>query len=138
MKIEDVLIPKNIGKRFKFNLNGQEIITEVKGYYTCGYQKIALDFIDKIDFEEVEREIDWNKVPKWTKVQVKNDLKEGWVNAYFLEVSPYCNSKYKISFGDKFTNINEKRFDFYGEIRLDISVEIKKEWYKDYIEDEWL
>ncbi|WP_278467954.1 hypothetical protein [Veillonella parvula] len=30
MRIEDVLIPKNIGKKFKFNLNGQEVITEVK------------------------------------------------------------------------------------------------------------
>lgn len=44
MKIENVLIPKNIGKRFKFNLNGQEVITEVKGYYTCGYQKNSTRF----------------------------------------------------------------------------------------------
>lgn len=58
MKIEDVLIPKNIGKKFKFELNGQEVITEVKGYYTCGYRKIVLDFIDEVEFEEIKREID--------------------------------------------------------------------------------
>lgn len=55
MNINEVLVRENIGKKFKFNLNGQEVITEVKGYYTCGYFKIVLDFIDEIDFEEIER-----------------------------------------------------------------------------------
>lgn len=55
MNINEVLVRENIGKKFKFNLNGQEVITEVKGYYTGGYFKIVLDFIDEIDFEEIER-----------------------------------------------------------------------------------
>ncbi|HFD2052163.1 TPA: hypothetical protein ACF2DE_002894 [Clostridium perfringens] len=137
MRIEDVLIPKNIGKRFKFNLNGQEVITEVKGYYTCGYQKIVLDFIDKIDFEEIEREIDWTKVPYQTKIQVRNSEDEEWVNRYFASyLKSAINDDEDYSFGtldrmrDDFTKINGTSGGWFKMARIHPSVKIKEEWYK--------
>lgn len=138
MKIEDVLVPKNIGKRFKFNLNGQEVITEVKGYYTCGYQKIVLDFIDEIDFEEVEREIDWCKVDEYSKVQVRNENSDEWENKYFLQK---VEQDGKIGFiattnkPDDFTNSKCGVFMCYKQCRIHSSQDIKEEWYKEYKEE---
>lgn len=142
MKIEDVLIPKNIGKKFKFNLNGQEVITEVKGYYTCGYQKIVLDFIDEINFKEVEREIDWSKIPKWTKVLVKNEPESEYQNAYFMGVN---NEEGEILFAVTFYDMfifedrcGEGEFEYFDCCKLHPTVEISEEWYKDYIEEDCL
>lgn len=77
------------------------------------------------------REIDWSKVPKWTKVQVRHNKKEKWENSYFLYESPYCHPKYKTSFGDEYTNANEKFFDFWNNCRIHPSVTIPEEWYKE-------
>lgn len=55
--------------------------------------------------------IDWNKVPRGTKVQVRNLSEEDWVNAYFLEHLSTANSfiassnlfdEYTSSFGRQF------------------------------------
>ena len=132
MKIEDVLIPKNIGKKFKFNLNGQEMITEVKSYYTCGYQKIVLDFIDKIDFEEVEREIDWSKV------QVRDSDNHEWQNAYYVTYNSKSDGEYNhcITKRDIFTNPNCYIDGNYKYCRTHPSVKVQEEWYKDYMKNE--
>lgn len=78
-----------------------------------------------------QREIDWSKVPKWTKVQVRHNKKEEWENSYFLYESPYCHPKYKTSFGDEYTNANEKFFGFWNNCRIHPSVTIPEEWYKE-------
>lgn len=128
MNINEVLVTKNIGKKFKFNLNGQEVITEVKGYYTGGYFKIVLDFIDEIDFEETEREIDWTKVPKFTKVRVKRVEDGEWGNKYFLEFSKNFK-KFKTTVCDEFSYTSELD-ECYRYCEIHPSVKIQEEWYK--------
>ena len=85
-----------------------------------------------------EREIDWDKVPKYTKVNVRDTDYEEWKNRYFLYVDEN-NDGYKYVTGlsntkDYFTGMNpEECFGLTGryvQIRLDKSVTPKAEWYK--------
>lgn len=139
MKINEILVRENVGKKFKFNINGEDIITTVKGYYVCGYYKIVLDFIDEVEFEEVERKIDWNKVPQWTKVQTKANLDSEWNNMYFLNSECECDDEdyreYNATFRDEFTH-KENRYGKFPFCRIHPNVKIQEEWYEDYIEEE--
>ncbi len=73
---------------------------------------------------EREREINWNKVPKWTKVQVRDTNNEKWVNKYFLGVS----------YDYRFDATSDDEFTFSGmverwrECRMHPSVKVKDEW----------
>lgn len=70
--------------------------------------------------------VDYNKVPKWTKVQVRDKNSEEWKNRYFLG----CDGKWFLATGrDKFS-YEEDCFSQYEQCRIHSSVEIKKEWYK--------
>lgn len=51
-----------------------------------------------------EEEIDWNKIPQWTKVQVRDSSNEKWRNAYFLNYVLDEKFKFKTTFYDKFTS----------------------------------
>lgn len=86
-------------------------------------------------FVEIKREIDWSKVPRGTKVQVKDYEEEEWVNEYFIK---YESSKEEYSFqanewqDDDYTRFNmEKYSDFYKYCRIHESVAIPDEWYKE-------
>lgn len=97
------------------------------------------------EFIEFEREIDWNRVPKWTKVQVRDNDKHEWVNRYFIGVNygmfslthPFVATMFDEFIHDGFEcNNNGYRY-----CRIHPSIEIKEEWYKDYVEakeDDWL
>lgn len=83
----------------------------------------------------MHKTIDWSKVPKWTKVQVKYNKEDRWQNGYFV-----CKEKYGICTfiiskiaPDKFTgHIPDELMDteVYEYCKIDKSVEIKDEWYK--------
>ena len=85
-----------------------------------------------------EREIDWDKVPKYTKVNVRDIDCEEWKNRYFLYVDEiYDDYKYVTSLSntkDYFTGMNPEDCcgltGRYIQIRLDKSVTPKMEWYK--------
>ena len=85
-----------------------------------------------------EREIDWDKVPKYTKVNVRDTDSEEWKNRYFLYVDEiYDGYKYVTSLSnakDYFTGMNPEDCcgltGRYIQIRLDKSVTPKAEWYK--------
>ena len=85
-----------------------------------------------------EREIDWDKVPKYTKVNVRDTDSEEWKNRYFLYVDEiYDGYKYVTSLSntkDYFTGMNPEECcglnARYIQIRLDKSVTPKMEWYK--------
>ena len=85
-----------------------------------------------------EREIDWDKVPKYTKVNVRDTDYEEWKNRYFLYVDEICDGyKYATSLSntkDYFTGMNPEEWcgltGRYVQIRLDKSVTPKAEWYK--------
>ena len=85
-----------------------------------------------------EREIDWDKVPKYTKVNVRDIDSEEWKNRYFLYVDENYDkfTKYvtSLSTKDYFTGMNPDGYwgltAHYTQIRLDKSVTPKPEWYK--------
>lgn len=105
----------------------------IRVYKSCG--KTFDTIFSKCNLEliwEREREIDWSKVPKWTKVQVKDFDEEDWENNYLIELKKDKTGK------DIFTTTNCDKFTYadYGDTcdwwqcRIHESVEIKEEWYK--------
>ncbi|XZN14456.1 hypothetical protein ACSW9O_15425 (plasmid) [Clostridium perfringens] len=99
------------------------------------WQKSDLSFNELFtyDFKEHQRKIDWTKVPKWTKILVRNYTNAAWKNAYFLN---YKGDKedynLRATFCDKFTYDwtpdKDKMFKFY---KIHPSVTIPEEWYKE-------
>lgn len=80
---------------------------------------------------ERDKEIDWNKVPEWTKVQAKYRIEDEYVNRYFVEYQkenefPFCCS---CIVRDEFTDINPITTNWQY-CRIHPSVEVKEEWYK--------
>lgn len=94
--------------------------------------KIIKDIFCKENLEliwERSREIDWNKVPKWTKVVVNQLYYKNTYNRYFLNRTKdgfkACGHK-----PDGFTKSTERDIVEWDECRIHPSVEIKEEWYK--------
>ena len=50
-----------------------------------------------------EEEIDWNKIPQWTKVQVRDYDDCRWHNAYFIKYDNNNISPFYVTVYDKFT-----------------------------------
>lgn len=85
-------------------------------------------------FVEIKREIDWTKVPRGTKVQVRDNEKQKWENAYFVS---YAENVFPLSFesspikDDEFTKFKAERFSkIFEYCRIHESVAIPDEWYK--------
>lgn len=82
------------------------------------------------------REIDWAKVPSYTKVQVRSSEVSDWENRYFLWINDEPNGfKYVCSSADEFVQKDIKHLTprfvgFWDYIRIHESQEIKEEWYK--------
>lgn len=86
-------------------------------------------------FVEIKREIDWSKVPRGTKVQVKDRGEWEWKNSYFIK---YESSKEEYPFqvnewqDDDYTGFKTEQYsDFYKYCRIHESVAIPDEWYKE-------
>lgn len=86
-------------------------------------------------FVEIKREIDWSKVPRGTKVQVKDREGGKWENSYFIK---YESSKEEYPFqvnewqDDDYTGFKMEQYsDFYKYCRIHESVAIPEEWYKE-------
>ena len=60
-----------------------------------------------------EKIISWNKVPRGTKVQVKNLMDEEWKEAYFEETYDGCFYFYKAKIND---NIDLYKYLTYGQL----------------------
>ena len=77
---------------------------------------------------EREREIDWSKVPKWTRVQVKDHNSDDWMNRYFIGLE-YNNYPYLATKRGEFT-YEEGNDTGWRQIRIYDKSDIKEEWYK--------
>lgn len=120
---------------YRINNNGDLIVAfedEVDKEYPSGlhYNRVIHGF-----FDEIEREIDWSKVPRGTKVQVKDREGGEWENSYFIK---YESSKEKYPFqvnewqDDDYTGFKMEQYsDFYKYCRIHESVEIPDDWYKE-------
>lgn len=86
-------------------------------------------------FVEFKREIDWTKVPRGTKVQVRDYEEERkWINAYFVEQTKSTTHPFRASvcLDDEFTGvIMEDNAHLWKYCRIHESVEIPDEWYKE-------
>ncbi len=102
-----------------------------------GWEEAAITYneIFNTTFEEFKREIDWSKVPRGTKVQVKYKGEWEWENKYFIK---YESSKEEYPFqvnewqDDDYTGFKMEQYsDFYKYCRIHESVAIPEEWYKE-------
>lgn len=121
------------GSSYKINIDKNLIVVTDDGEESIShllYNQVVNGY-----FVEIEKEIDWTKVPRGTKVQVKD--KEGWEwkNSYFIK---YESSKEEYPFqvnewqDDDYTGFKmEQCSDFYKYCRIHESVEIPDEWYKE-------
>ncbi len=105
--------------------------------YGFGWEESNISYNILLDttFEEVKKEIDWNKVPRGTKVQVRNNTNQKWENAYLVS---YSDNVFPLSFesspikDDEFTKFKAERIsDLFSCCRIHPSVEIPDEWYKE-------
>lgn len=81
---------------------------------------------------ESPREINWSKIPKWTKVQVKFPGEIEWENYLFTDYLPNSDFKFCVAGfkDDEFTGYEATRHQV-KYCRIHESVEIKEEWYKE-------
>lgn len=79
-----------------------------------------------------KKEIDWSKVPKWTKVRCKGEF--GYYNAYHYEYIPNEIHCFGHTTRDEFTFGTDPVVDYLSKrdtYEIHPSVEIKEEWYKE-------
>lgn len=128
LKAGEIYRPNNYGwthNIYRINDNRLEYKFEEEDW-----EKSTLTYNELLtyEFEELSKEIEWNKVPKFTKVQVKDEDYENWINAYFLDKD---GSIFYVTLCDEFTYDSREDLGLW-KCRLDESVEIKPEWYKEY------
>lgn len=109
-----------------FIQNNYELVSEIT------YNDIVLGY-----FKELQ--IDWSKVPRGTKVQVRDNEKGNWRNAYFSKLIKE-NEEYSFRASavkdDEFTNLKMDDNEWgYKYCRIYSSTEILPEWFKEEIEN---
>ena len=144
LKIQDL----EVGKIYRFyNGDGSILpkniyIINKQGELYCGdkyynFSKSTLSYNTAINgfFKEIEREIDWSKVPRGTKVQVKDKEDGLWRNKYFVKfeaIDGYYPFITSIHLDNDFTNykmeIDACEWQY---CRIHPTVEIPEEWYKE-------
>lgn len=102
--------------------------------YTVYRQTYFLDsFIDKGYVELIwkrEKEIDWNKVPEFTRVLVRDNEEDKWKKGYFLYYSKTLTHPYVITCHGKFTYEEGYYCGGYKQIKIYDENDIKEEWYE--------
>ena len=127
---------ENYDENLKIKGNGFEILNINFVYETECWGLGLKDLLSKTTalklIWERKKEIDWSKVPKWTKVRCKGEF--GYYNAYHYEYIPneiHCfghTTRDEFTFGtDPVVDYLSKR-DTYG---IHPSIEIPEEWYKE-------
>lgn len=85
-------------------------------------------------FIKIEKDIDWSKIPRGTKIQYRDCEEYEWNNGYFIEKYEYNDYSFEISKlkeDDSFSGLTmEDCYDCYRYCRIHPDVEIKEEWYK--------
>ena len=113
---------KNNRLQVKFTLGWDDSILSYNNA-TAGY------------FTEIQREIDWSKVPRGTKVQVSLTENGDWFNRYFIDTGKE-DGEYtfvtSLALDDDFTSYEMEDFsDGWEYCRIHPSIEIPNEWYKE-------
>lgn len=112
-------------------------ILQVKAIGKAIWEDSILSYNNAISgyFTELKREIDWTKVPRGTKIQVKDEDDEEWVNKYLISFNnEYFNLPYYVSRildNDYVGDVMEDAGSHWGQCRIHESVKIPNKWYKE-------
>ncbi|MDK0630307.1 hypothetical protein P5E75_09620 [Clostridium perfringens] len=112
----------------KYNIN---FVYKEAGSLGLGLKNLlnSTNLLEKI--WERKKEIDWSKVPKWTKVRCKGEF--GYYNAYHYEYIPNEIHCFRHTTRDEFTFGTDPVVDYLSKrdtYEIHLSVEVKEEWYK--------
>ncbi|NGT56588.1 hypothetical protein G6Z15_02545 [Clostridium perfringens] len=125
----------SFGENLKFNLHNNSGLDIVKIYKVNRFAT-NLKSIFKAEnltlIWERPREIDWGKVPKWTKVQYERN--GAWINCYHINYDEQSNYwPCECTVRDEFTFKTEKYIECVNEknYRIHPSITIPEEWYKE-------
>lgn len=143
------VLNSEIGTRFKAKDKNEEYVFRVCEdtkqkviFFEKERTLVAVtDWICNLEFEKIEEnEIDWTKVPRGTKVQVRDSENQEWSNAYFSKILKSKNTDYPFRASsindDEFTKLNLDDTSWsYKCCRIHKSVEIPEEWYKEEINE---
>lgn len=112
-------------------------ILQVKAIGKAIWEDSILSYNNAISgyFTELKREIDWTKVPKGTKVQVRDSVTEEWKNKYFVKFHERIKEtpfEASLLLDDYFTGLRmEDESAFWKYCRIHESVKIPDEWYRE-------
>lgn len=130
---------KDYDENLKIKGNGFEILNINFVYETECWGLGLKDLLSKTTalklIWERKKEIDWSKVPKWTKVQVKDCEGEEYKNRYFFRYEKDEDWPFRVFMlkDDEFTGYEHKEDDeeIFNLCRIHPSVSIQEEWYKE-------
>lgn len=124
-------------KNLKHKYNSCQEYNIEKVYKIIDSHNYSLDkIIDELPVDKVEliwerkREIDWTKVPKFTKVQVKDRGTTKWENRYYIGYNKENIYSYKATCCDPFTYQDDTNEEGWEEIKFYDESDVKEEWYK--------
>ena len=101
---------------------------------TNGYECRLDEIIDELPIENVElvwerkKEIDWNKVPQFTRVKVRDSDGARWRNSYFIRHYEGEKFPYRTTVCDEYTYRSDSTR--WRQIKIFDESDIKEEWYK--------
>lgn len=142
LKIQDL----EVGKIYKFYIDeeAQEGVYKINKekqliISVCNYESqtnLGYNVVINGYFTEIEREIDWTKVPRGTKVQVRDEKEDEWLNRYFLKIvkEEYEEDYFEVALceDNNFTGCKMEDYCSYWKYcRVHESVLIPDEWYKE-------
>lgn len=126
---------ENYDENLKIKGNGFEILNINFVYETECWGLGLKDLLSKTTalklIWERKKEIDWSKVPKWTKVRCKGEF--GYYNAYHYEYIPNEIHCFGHTTRDEFTFDTDSVVDYLSKrdtYEIHPNVKIKEEWYK--------
>lgn len=127
---------ENYDENLKIKGNGFEILNINFVYETECWGLGLKDLLSKTTalklIWERKKEIDWSKVPKWTKVRCKGEF--GYYNAYHYEYIPNEIHCFGHTTRDGFTFVTDPVVDYLSKrdtYEIHPSIEIPEEWYKE-------
>lgn len=134
MKINELKLGKPYksklsGTIYKIDKNKKLLLREKNGEWV--ESSLAYNTCLEMNFEEAKYTIDWTKVPRGTKVNVKDNLLSNFVNRYFQGYNEDSTNKFLASLvnDDEFTGLSGENNSLSWRVcKLDESVEIKDEW----------
>lgn len=94
-----------------YTINSKSYLKQLKVNYWNKSSEKEYEIFNIVD--DHLKYINWLKVPRGTKVQVRDNDKEAWKNMYFVRYSPFEEYKFSVSNiqDDEFTNTNMENCD---------------------------